>query len=326
MKDYSPYYGDIILDKYNQPLIVYIIGKVGSKTVVESLYNVQEIPYSIYHVHLLAPQSENEADQKSEKSSFKSTQDIITFNVKLGNFIKEHYNEFNWKVITLVRDPFAIALSMFFELIDSGEIEKSYPELIKDGNLSATFEEFSELFHSACFKHIMYVEKWFEIELKKVFGINVLDFPFDTEKGYSIIKKDNVELLILRTENLNSSFKKAIKEFVGIEDIEMINDNVGEDKYYSNVYKFLKDKFTLKEAYAMDIYNSDRISGLVRHFYSVKEIEEFISKWTAEKNISDEDYIKYGIDKENIFKQINEMLKRKKVHQEKNRTDFSLNS
>ncbi|HMQ70188.1 MAG TPA: putative capsular polysaccharide synthesis family protein [Ignavibacteria bacterium] len=314
MKDYSPYYGDIIIDKEHHPIIVYIIGKVGSKTVVESLYNIEDIPFSIYHAHLLAPKSDQQIEEESKKSSFKSTQDIVSFNDKLGHFIRENFDEFSWNIITLVRDPFAISLSMFFELIDSGSIDKSYPELIKDGNLNATFEEFSELFHSACFKHIMYVEKWFEEELKTVFGINVLDHSFDTSKGYSIIKKDNVNLLIIRTENLNKSLKNAIKDFIGIEDIEMIKDNVGDDKYYSNVYKFIKEKFTLKELYAKDIYSSENISKLVRHFYSEDEINAFISKWTREKYITDEDYERYDIDKENIFKNVNDVFQKKKIH------------
>lgn len=323
MKNYSPYYGDIIIDDKHQPIIIYIVGKVGSKTVVETLFNAEDIPYSVYHVHQLAPQAKSDNEKVISNSVYKSTQDIMSFNIKLSDFICENYNNYRWKVITLIRDPFAIALSMFFELIDVGVIESSYPELVKDGNLSATFEEFSDIFHTSCFKHIMYVEKWFEVELNNFFDINIFEYPFDHEKGYSIISKGRVDLLIMRAENLNGSLKNAIKDFIGIDDIKIINDNVGDDKYYSNVYKFIKEKFVLKEAYANDIYDSDKISKLVRHFYSKAEIKDFISKWTKEKSVTDEDYRKYGIDKENIFKQINEILQTKKEYHLKRKLNLS---
>ena len=313
MKNYSPYYGDIIIDENHQPIIVFIVGKVGSKTVIESLYNAENIPYCVYHVHSLAPQVTEEIKEQS-KSIYDSTNSIVSFNIKLSEYITKNYNNYRWKVITMIRDPFAISLSMFFELIDTGTVEYYYPELFRNGNMDATFQQFSEIFHTACFKHIMYVEKWLNTELKSFFGIDVFEYPFDHEKGFSIISKGNVDLLTIRTENLNKCFKNAIKDFIGIDNITMINENVGEHKHYSNLYKFIKDKFVLKEAYANDIYNSNTMSKVVNHFYSDNEVKNFISKWTEKKNLTDEDYIKYDLDRDNIFKNINELLKRMKEY------------
>lgn len=311
MKNYSPYYGDIIIDKDHAPIVVYIVGKVGSKTVTESIYNLENIPYSIYHVQQLSPEIINETEEFVSKASFNSAKQIQEFNIKFSNFLLNHFDDFKWKVITLTRDPLAIALSMVFEFLDVGVLDNFYPELYKDGKLDSTFENFSKAFHLNCFKQTMYVQNWFDVELKKMFGIDVYDYPFDKEKGYSIIKERNIELLIIRSEDLNKCFRAASKEFLGLDIVNMINNNVGDEKYYSDVYKFVKDKFELKKAYADDIYFSKKDFKYLKHFYTNEEVDKFIDKWTALKVVTRKDYELYGVNPENIFDHIENEIRLK---------------
>ena len=39
--------------------------------------------------------------------------------------------------------------------------------------------------------------------MKEVFGIDVFAYPFDAEKGYTLIKEGNIELLLMKMEKLS---------------------------------------------------------------------------------------------------------------------------
>lgn len=305
--DYSPYLGEIIISEERQPVIVFIFGKVGSKTVVESIHRLGNIPYSVYHVQTMAPKTLENARNYVKDTGHSSVNKVLNFNGELSAFIHDNFEKFKWKVITLTRDPGAIALSSFFQFLDIGILKASLPELYEGDKISATFDTFKKQFENNFLRsHINYLELWFDIEMKEVFKIDVFAEPFDHDKGYKIIQGDHADLLIIRNEDLNNVFSKAVKEFLGLENVGIVNDNRAHEKYYGNLYRFVKDNLQLSKDTAEFLYSTK----YAKHFYSKKELKKFRSKWTEKKKLKDKLFIDNRINPMNIFDRLDTYRKR----------------
>jgi hypothetical protein len=302
MKNYSPYFGEIIVNENISPIIVFSVGKVASKTVTESIYALEDIPYSVYHAHVLSPKILNFNDIDSQEKNFTATNDYLGFNLKLSKFVNENLDNYQWKVITLVREPLSIILSTFFEFLDIGRtLQDRHPEIFKNGKLDISYDEFCKFFNFK-FAYMTgdYVIDWFNQEMKEVFKIDVYDYEFDHSKGYSIIKNKNVELLTIRLEDLDRVFATSVSEFLGIKDIKMIKENIADTRHYAKYLDFLKKKLNIKEFLSSHFYES----RYATHFYSKNEILQFKEKWKSGDEIIESEFTAFGINKENIFEGI----------------------
>jgi hypothetical protein len=299
MKNYSPYFGDIIVNDKISPVIVFTVGKVASKTVTESIFALEDIPYSVYHAHVLSPKILNFNDIESQERNFEATNKYLAFNLKLSKFINENLDNFKWKVITLVREPMSIILSTFFEFLDIGTtMQDLHPEIFKNGKLDISYDDFIQFFNTK-FAYMTgdYIIKWFDVEMKEVFGIDVYSHKFDHSKGYSISKEGNVELLTIRLEDLNRVFQSSMKEFLGIDKIVMIQDNIAETRHYANHISFFKNNLEVFDYVCKHFYESK----FAKHFYSDKEISLFIDRWLPKKTFEINNLDGSGITKENVF-------------------------
>jgi len=169
------------------------------------------------------------------------------------------------KIITLVREPIARCLSEFFHHLSSN-----------------VWAEIS--FENICIRHLRWSTSWqfdwFDSELKAFFGVDIYANPFDREKGYSIIKHGNVEVLAMKLEKL-SSLESVIGEFIGAPQFKLINENEADNKIYKYFYKDVKNTIKIPQ----DIFDIHYKNPKMDHFYSEEEKAAFLKKW--EKNIAD---------------------------------------
>ena len=78
---------------------------------------------------------------------------------------------------------------------------------------------------------------WFDKELTKTFGIDIYSLPFNKDIGYEIIRMNNIEILVLRMEDMDEHFNEAIALFInGNSPIQMKKKNIGKDKKYSRAF------------------------------------------------------------------------------------------
>ncbi len=260
----------------DHPVVVYQMGKVGSSTVVASLHAL-DLKRPIYHVHTLISERIRDRRRKYEKmfrngspmelrrASHLFASQYLSKRIKRGAFGQR------WKVITLVRDPIAMNVSSFFQIIDY--FIPRFFSRYETGQLQV--EDAIEIFlenygHDAPLG-------WFDIELKSTFGIDVFATPFLASKGYTTYRGTNVDALVLRLESINTSAEPAFKEFLDIENFRLVQANVADDKNYFAAYKAFKQKLILPQAYLDKIYDSK----LARHFYTEEELTGFRRKWGA---------------------------------------------
>lgn len=261
----------------DNPVVVYQMGKVGSSTVVASLHALK-MQRPVYHVHTLISERIHDRQQKYEKM-FKNGAPIdlrrpshlfasqyLSKRMRRGAFGQK------WKVISLVRDPIAMNVSGFFQIIDY-YIPEFFPRFAA-GDLS--IEEAIEIFFND-YDH----EKplvWFDIELKSTFDIDVFAQPFSALKGYTIYQGEHVEALVLRLESMDVCAEPAFKEFLDIEEFRLVPANVSEGKSYFAAYKAFKEKLILPESYMDKMYESK----FTHHFYTQEERTAFRAKWRVQ--------------------------------------------
>ena len=174
-----------------------------------------------------------------------------------------------------MREPVSREISEFFQYVHS-----MYPELLdENGNLeedrALRILQTKFMFYNP---QKNYTCRWFDMEMKGMFGLDVYEHPFNTEEGYTIINHGNVELLILRLEGLDQNFSQRVTQFLDLPTpIEMYKSNVRTEQKRGATYQHVLQKFTIRESICRKIY----ASSYARQFYSEAEIEQFIQKWSG---------------------------------------------
>jgi len=247
-----------------EPVIIYQMGKVGSRSIKDSLVKYGVHP--VFHVHRLKPDN----IIRLKKEYYEKTKINLHETTGLRIYNKICKKNRKAKFLTVVREPVSRNISAFFQNLirftgyGYDELKMSTDELIQ--NFISTYPHNVPL-------------EWFDIELKSTLGIDIYDHEFSKEKGYSTIKKGNFELLILKLELPDHQKQKIISEYMQLDDFKIIRSNVANDKKYSVAYRNFKTKINLPSHYLERMLDSK----YTRHFYSDPEINEIWSKWNTSK-------------------------------------------
>jgi len=265
------------------PIIIYQPGKVGSNTVANSL---RACGTEVIRLHGIEYSSMLDQD-------FELRQCFIEC-VKRARKVK---------MITLFREPVSKDIGHFFQKIDieesdigwiiKGLLEKNFQQSFLNYLSVVTPFDFTvqnkkDKISKEVICHIDAIGQrskygalwgWFDEELNKNFGIDILSKEFDTDKGYTIIESGNIELLIMKMEKLNS-LEEVIRDFTGNSMFKITSVNQAETKSYRYAYKQFQDEVVLPREY-VDFYYKD--NPYINHFYSREERELYYEKW--EKHI-----------------------------------------
>jgi hypothetical protein len=275
-----------------EPLLVYQMGKVGSSTLVASLYaNPQVIArHSIYPVHRLTASGLDFVERVSAeaRARLRGTANpqrrFHPQHARTGRWLQERLtdprNKRKWLVITLVREPIARNVSSFFQNLEF-RLSYDYRSRLQSGGKDAVAADVRKLFDDNYLtdEAIERVDAnpltWFDNELKSVFGVDVYASEFPTRKGYRIYDTDRARVLLLRLEDLNRTHAVALKEFLQIDDFRLVNANTADEKAYAELYESFRRDLVLPAEYV------DRLcaSRHTRHFYTEAEIQSVRGKW-----------------------------------------------
>jgi hypothetical protein len=246
--------------KYSQEnnILIYQMGKVGSTSLEES------IPQSI-HLHRLYNINHNHLFYSPRGRSFIYGLLGNLFDAMRRIAIRRRKKI---KIITLMRDVYARNTSAFFQNFAFWVMDYSGKVVAESRKENPDF--IYEVFEND-FDHD-YPLTWFDKELTKFTGVNILAHPFDKENGYTRIQQGKYDILVLKLENIDKA-KNAIEEFAGIK-LVLQNSNISEHKWYGPVYKNFKQNYIPTEAYLDKLYGAE----ISQHFYTGEELEQFKSK------------------------------------------------
>lgn len=265
--------------KKGVPIIVYQMGKVGSRTVVDTLHS-QNISRPIFHIHYL---QRDGLDFLREKADFMERA-YPGKSFWAGLFLRENLDKSDSKyidIIVLTRDPVARNLSAFFHSMDFW-----YPKLRNYSDKNEFSEEIYSQIKTVFLEQYNHKRslQWFDQELKGVFGINVFQEQFPTHQGYQIYQHSQVRVLVIKLERLNEVYRQALKAFLDLDftNISLVKTNVSDSKSYHQLYRKFINWLRLPEKYLDQMYSS----RYARHFYTREEISRFRKRWTETKDIS----------------------------------------
>ena len=253
------------------------MGKVGSSSLAKSLRKSIN-DYEIYQIHFLTKEFIERVNKQYREASKVRNQVIIETHFLASKYLAKIISQKStckkFKVISIVRDPIARNISSFFQAFPIYFAD----EYVTMQNTSLTNNDkiklLIELFIKKFDRHNVPLE-WFDIHMQPVFNIDIYAQSFTKSLGYKIYHADNIDLLILRLEDLNKNIETAMQAFLGIKNFKLENANISSGKDYSNDYSLFKNQLKLPQSYISDMYDSK----YMKYFYTDSEINAFTSKW-----------------------------------------------
>lgn len=259
----------------NPPILVYQMGKVGSMTIVRSL-EAAKLSNPIHHVHCLS-----DAGIKADREYYLDLQQRIPREIPFSKILRRQIEKYraraHYKIITLVREQVGRQISDFFQ-----NVETYWPNLIDEyGRVKVddAIEFLRDIFMNYD-ESTDYASNWFDRELKAMFEIDVYSYPFSHDRGFTIVRKRNADVLILRIEDLDRNFEQAVGEFLNPDGpIQLLKGNVGKEKKYAEEYAYVLANAVLPESVCARIYSSK----YAKHFYTESMRNELIRKWSMKQ-------------------------------------------
>jgi hypothetical protein len=240
--------------KKNVPVFVFQMGKVGSRSIADSLKS--SYPGIVVHRHTIY-----EDDWESQ---------YLLDWVKKGKPLK---------IISPVRDPIGRNISAFFHFIEGRFGHASDKSMLPVSELVDIFVSDSDPDERPENKWMMEHDmplKWFDENVKKYFDIDVYSSPFP-ESGSQSYSHENVDLLVLRIDVKDEEKERVIRDFLNYQDFKLENRNIGSSKNYAGKYKEFKEHAVLPEWYLQDMCESK----FFKHFYTAEEISRIRGKWLS---------------------------------------------
>ena len=95
----------------------------------------------------------------------------------------------------------------------------------------------------------------------------------------------------------NATYKQSFKEFLNLSNFSLSRENIGEKKWYADLYKQILKEITIPDTHLNKIYNS----RYFKQFYSDSELNTFKKKWKNSEPISPNGYNRELNQAENEF-------------------------
>lgn len=184
------------------------------------------------------------------------------------NFVRSMMRKSSGKVITIVREPISRQISLLWHYWGKGGTA-----FLQEKKLNS-LEELERKYYSPDNKNEF---EWYKNEFQQVLDIDIYNYPFDRDLGYSIIEQDGFQVLILKLEKM-SMLEKVIGEFLEVPDFELINRNVAKRKHYRYAYQNYLENVKIPVDFWEYYYNGN---DEMNHFYSEKEKKQFYKQWKS---------------------------------------------
>ena len=197
-------------------------------------------------------------------------------------YIDDNVSEFIRKskvnLIIGIRDAVAQNISLMYEDVSMGRLwdvdQEDVQKVFDNYIIGNSTENCFYLDLKKRLKSDRLVQDFFEQQLEPFFGVNIYNYPFDKERGYSIYEIGNINIMIYQVEKMNL-LEKEIGEFLNIDNFKLKHGNIAEEKWYKDYYNRCKKEIKLTEEYFDSCYSGKYMN----HFYSEEDIEKFKRKW-----------------------------------------------
>ena len=272
------------------PILIYQMGKVGSSSLRNSLFRCPDprtrlvlmsheyLPIRNRDPDLIAVEPEHRDMLLHEIAHEQRVHHQLSLRQRMGRrFREKFYAEMIYrryvlpkrrlKVITLVREPVANNISMFFQLLGR----------YIGANVDPSEYDTTALVDIFVDRHMHWRPlTWLDVEVKSHFNIDIYRHPFPIEQGYTVISHENIHLLVLRCELDDRDKERAIAAFLDLDEFDIVRSNVRSEKPGGERYEEFKKRIRMPPALLDQMYDSK----FARHFYSSEERDQFKRRWS----------------------------------------------
>ena len=228
----------------NIQVFVYCGGKCGSTTLTKTMKQY----FSTIHVH------NNEDFPIEYKLNNKySIFDVIDYN-------KNNYD--NIYIIYSYRTPIERKISSFFNNISTLHLPNYKKCKLRD------------IIYFFNNKKLKVLEEYHSInEIMEYYNVPLFE-EFDFKHGYNIVKKDNINFIKLRFNDINK-WDKILSEIFK-RNISIVSDNISDNKEYSKIYTAFKKYYFIPREY----FNTNLPNDINFKIYNTEEEQqEYYKKW-----------------------------------------------
>lgn len=202
------------------------------------------------------------------------------------------------KIIMGIREPIAQNLSVLYQSISGdapidrfikcelriggnrNQIAQKYMTLAKNTNdAQVWWDNLQEM----CVKYVSDTKKLRGIGLIQEFiddfrnhVVDVLKYPFDKKKGFSVIKVGNMEIFLYQIEKLDT-LSHELSEWIGGNCTEIVHGNDAAVKWIGESYKEALRNHQISKEYFECCFEEP----YVQHCYSEQDIKIFKQKWKS---------------------------------------------
>ncbi|MFI3231173.1 MAG: putative capsular polysaccharide synthesis family protein [bacterium] len=174
------------------------------------------------------------------------------------------------KIILGIREPISWNLSIMYQINADSRVSADLLKFVKEALSKPVFE-------GVDFEDLKTMEKFIP-KFNDEF-LNLMAYPFDKERGFSIIKDDNIEVFVYTLEKMNN-IAKPLSDWVcegnGNTPFEKWERaNLAEDKWIAPNYKQAQKELKFSREYFEKCYSYP----YVNHFYSEQDLQAFKQKW-----------------------------------------------
>jgi hypothetical protein len=249
----------------SKPVLIHTYGKVGSTAIHNQIARLPG--FESFQTHFISEEGVAEAGKLHRDH------DSDPIHLQLGARLREElirHPEKEVRMITLVRDPVARAVSDLFENPNL---------LVENGDLRAMpLEQVVEIAAEHLRRSVEYTEKWFDRELCGLLGFDFFARPFDREAGFSVMEEGRFSLLVGKLELLSKNGARYLGEFLGRDSgLEIPKRRARSATGEASLYRQVRANLRLPE----DVLNEVYESRVPRHFYSGEEISGFRETWVS---------------------------------------------
>lgn len=271
---FEPVYDRHLLNKprskygVKTPIVIYQMGKVASTAMQHSL-TAMGLNVPIYQLHFMA--LDDDVLQWANDKRYKSNDRQLLLH--RARYVSHAIRSREWKqvaMISMVRAPGPQLLSTFFQGLELNM--PVYQELVERGELSPqrVADYFLEHFHPT------FELQWFDRQLKEPFGIDVYATDFDKARGYQYYERDNIQLVVMRYEDLHRCVGEVMRDFLGIPEFTLTEANVGQAKKYGELYREVRRLLRIPPERIGELH----ATKYAQHFYTPEELAQSVARWT----------------------------------------------
>ena len=274
---------------WRDPILIYQMGKAGSSSLRNSLFRCQDprtklvlmshefFPIRHRDINQLEFDNKYRAGVLAEIAHDEETHRNASPLGRLGRrFREKFYTEKIYKnyvepggrakVITLIREPIASNISMFFQLL------YRYTEIPADFRQLDT-DELIQIFLDR-YLHARPLT-WFDVEFKSTLGVDIYEHPFSRERGYDSFSAGPLDVLVIKSEISDDLKTQVISEFLGLDEFQLIRSNRATNKDYAETYADFQQRIRIPPPLLEFMYESK----FALHFYSDDERKELRTRW-----------------------------------------------